>query len=216
MLLRYSSRPLAALGVGYILVAGAPAVRLSTAEVNLPAGIAPPLREVSRRTITAIFSGLALIGFSLLSLAPAYRTLGAALAFIAGGIALGGGVGQMLGFWEWAEYREQQEDKEDKARLERVMGAVDAPLSAQGAIANVAHGNTETASVETKFGPLVTTRTPDGFRIQLGDGEKSRRVELVRVEREVLVPSEWANTSASLIQNGGEGQRWEALLDLYR
>lgn len=147
MLLRYSSRPLAALGVGYILVAGAPAVRLSTAEVNLPAGIAPPLREASRRTITAIFSGLALIGFSLLSLAPAYRTLGAALAFIVGGIALGGGVGQMLGFWEWAEYREQQEDKEDKARLERVMGAVDAPLSAQGAIANVAHGDTETAEV---------------------------------------------------------------------
>ena len=108
MILRFVDRPLVALGVGYILAAGVPTADLYMAELHLSASAPSPLHEISRQTVSSIFSGLALIGFSLIFFGPAYRATGFVLVLIAGATSLGAGVGQMLGLWDWAEYRERR------------------------------------------------------------------------------------------------------------
>ena len=89
-------------------------------------------------------------------------------------------------------------------------------MAAQSTVADVANDNTVTESFETRYGLLVTTRTPEGYSIQRGEGEKSREVGLVRVKRDDMVQLGWADRAASFVRNGIEGDRREALLDLYR
>jgi len=66
MLLRYPDRPLYALGIGYILVAGTPIADLYMMELHLSSNAIPHMREISRRTVSSIFLSLAAIGFTLI------------------------------------------------------------------------------------------------------------------------------------------------------
>jgi hypothetical protein len=163
-----------------------------------------------------LFASLALTGFSLIIFGPTFRGVGFVLTFVAGAISMIAGFGQMLGFWEWAEYRERLEAREDRARLERVLGALEAPLSGQDGINDVVYDKTGATVLNTKYGPMTTTRTADGYRIQLGDEEKGKEVGLVRVQGDGVVHSDWQDQATGLLRGGDETERFAVLLELYR
>ena len=123
------------------------------------------------------------------------------------------GIGQILGYWDWAEYRLKKEREEDMDRLGKVMGVLRVKNSAE--VVKMAKEEIQEISLDTAYGVLVTTRKDgrEGFVVSLQkENEKSEvKADLVWAGKSFTGGQEWVDTARKIVV----GEQWEYLVSLY-
>jgi len=123
------------------------------------------------------------------------------------------GIGQILGYWDWAEYRLKKEREEDMDRLGKVMGILRVKNSAE--VVKMAKEEIQEIRLDTAYGVLVTTRKDgrEGFVVSL-ENEKEKlevKTDLVWAGKSFTGGQEWVDIARKIVV----GEQWEYLVSLY-
>jgi hypothetical protein len=217
MLIRFSSSNLTALCVAYIVLIGAKADIPSDLELSIPRKPHPNnLPEISSKAIRSILIGCMTMGLSMMFL-PNFLTLGFCISISGGVISMIAGFGQMVGLWDWAEYRLKKEREEDRIRLEQVMGSLRVGREGSEDVVKMASEKVKEIRLNTAYGIMVTKIKPrrEGYIVTLEtnrEKEETVMADLVWAGKSIKGEEQaWVNTARQVIV----GEPWEYLISLY-